>query len=197
VFEWALGSTGATSVWSPISPAGAARANVAVVHVAPDRFDAFIMSEAGAVQQRTFSAGQWGSWHAIGGAFDLGISVASWSGVRIDAFAVDGGHVMHDWSDSDRWVTADFWGTEVTGAVSSSTCGVISLRNGSLDLFARNASGRLVHYWYDYDAFTWSDSWADTSLDVPGDPVAVLAGHQVHLFARNDDGSLWHVIWPR
>lgn len=179
--------------WIQMAGPRTARSNVALSSWEPDRIDVFTIATPGNVLHFKFSGGEWQQPpEDLGGMFDAGVAALAGTPYRIDLFATSDGHVLHKWTFYDAWAYPQ-WGDEVGGQVASNTT-VVAWLPVTLDFFARNAAGHLAHL--AYDDF-WPAEWTDTLLPIPGPPVAAVAGGQIHLFARNDDGSLWHAYWPR
>jgi len=70
----------------------------------------------------------------------------------------------------------------------------VSPRSDTIDLFGRGLNGHLVHKTF-LDG--WVDGFLDLGLSVPAEPIALVVGERVHIFARNPDGSIWHAHLPR
>jgi hypothetical protein len=187
------GPASRTPGWSLLIPRGTVASGIGAASWQPDQMAIFARSGAQTGLHGAYKAGQWRMIEDIGGILSLGVSAVMWSQDRLDAFTTTGdGRVWHAFGSPDVWTS--LWMNEITGTVASD-CAVVSWGYYKLDLFARNAEGRLAHYALG-DA-GWSDAWTDTTIDVPGPPVAVIAGGQLHLFARNSDGTVWHAYWPR
>jgi hypothetical protein len=182
---------GPPSDWIPLVSPGTIASGISLSSWQPDRMDIFAISGTANALHAAYSDGRWGGMEDLGTGFDLGITAVSFAADRLDAFGVAAHQVFHAWGSFNYW--ASLWTGEVIGAVYS-PCAAVSWNFNSLDLFALNSEGRLAHKAYDGG---WPVEWTDTGFEPPGPLVAVMASGQIHLFSRNEDGTLWHAYWPR
>ena len=87
---------------------------------------------------------QWSDWDDLGGSFNAGPSVASWSANRLDVFTRGAGQIMlHRAYDGTKWHPAEDLGAAIVGSPAA-----VARWADRLDVFVRGADNQL-----------WQKSW--------------------------------------
>jgi hypothetical protein len=188
---WQAQPLGPPADWIPLAMSKGS-SGVGLAAWPPDLMVVFALSYAGNPLHQRYANGQWQMQEDLGGLFQIDITAVSFDSTRVDAFTPGSDHIWHLWGNFEAW-GIPAWGDEIVASFTTS-CAALAWNYNSLDLFGRDSEGHLVHTSYDPG---WLDRMTDTTLAVPGPPVGAIAGGQIHLFARNPDGSLWHAHWPR
>lgn len=180
-----------TARWRDLG--GAITSDPAAVSWGPDRIDVFARSSRNSLEHIAFAGGNWSGWEDLGGVITSGPAAATLGPGVLYAFARG--------QDGAMWVrqyVADWGGwigwRRLGGPITSDPVAVAN-GSGSVVVFARGSDNRC---WQ--GSISLSSPWSGWSA-VPGGFVmtsgpAVASwrdGWDLDLFARGDNGQLWHV----
>jgi Repeat of unknown function (DUF346) len=115
------------------------------------------------------------------------IAAVSMAANRIDLFTRGRDGALHwkTWSGG-RWTGWDDLGGQITSAPTAS-----SWADGRMDVFARSATGTLVHKWWTSTA-GWNSGWEDLGGAITSAPAAVSWGSgRIDVFARGTNNGLY------
>jgi hypothetical protein len=176
--------------WTDIYAEGRIATPLALASWDDGRIDAFAISRSRELLHTLYALDEWWGWETLGGNFDPGVGAVSWAQGRIDILTAVEGHAWHKFTNGDGWwpdANGDF--IDMGGPIGGMS---VALSRGvnTLDLFGQDGTKHLRHRWH---ATVWGGSWIDTGLIPESSVSGVVASGAVHLFARNSNGTVWHV----
>ena len=136
--------------------------------------------------------GSWNGWSQLGGQTTSNPVVSADADGRLEVFVITGGHLFHTFQlQGGGWFNG--WIDEGDGNLVGEPAVMIN-SNGSLEVFARSASGALEHKWQAAANGSWG-AWVSLGGVLRSDPgVGRNADGRLELFALGSDDRLFH-IW--
>ena len=134
------------------------------------------------------SGRQWSDWDDLGGSFNAGPSVTSWSVNRLDVFARAPGQTMlHRAYNGSKWSAPDDLGPAMVGGP-----GAVARGSDRLDIFVRGADNQL---WQK----SWNGGWMGYfplgGFLTSSPSVTSWAPNRLDVFVRGSDNGLHHKSW--
>ena len=131
---------------------------------------------------------RWSDWDDLGGSFNAGPSVASWSPNRLDVFTRGAGQIMlHRAYNGTKWYPAEDLGAAIVGGPAAVARGI-----DRLDVFVRGADNQL---WQK----SWNGGWMGYfplgGFLTSSPAVASWAPNRLDVFVRGSDNALYHKSW--
>jgi GH25 family lysozyme M1 (1,4-beta-N-acetylmuramidase) len=141
---------------------------------------------------QTAANGNWSGWSKLGGGTTSNPVVSADADGRLEVFVIVGGHLYHTFQlPAGGWYSD--WIDEGDGNLVGEPAAMMNT-NGSLEVFARNNAGALVHKWQTSANGTWG-GWASLGGVLHSDPGVGRNGDgRVEVFALGTDDRLYH-IW--
>jgi GH25 family lysozyme M1 (1,4-beta-N-acetylmuramidase) len=136
--------------------------------------------------------GNWSGWNLLGGQTASNPVVSADADGRLEVFTIVNGHLYHTFQlPGGGWY--DGWLDEGDGSLVGEPAAMMNT-NGSLEVFARNVYGALVHKWQTAANGEWS-GWASLGGVLHSDPgVGRNSDGRIEVFGLGTDDRLYH-IW--
>lgn len=168
---------------------------------AAGRYDVYARGSNNTVYRiyKTSDTGSWSAWQNQGGSVTNDVASESWSGNRLDGYALGtgSGAIWHQYWDGAWHPTATTWAQNTPETNAKYALGASSWGTNHIDLFDNNGS-TIGHVWYDGD-LSWHGNWSETHtppVTPKSAPCATSwAANRVDVFVLGSDGKCYHLYW--